>query len=64
MSWRSAPVGATIDEVTILPPGGAIVVRDLTHRGFVATLAAGLAATWDWFVGGVGEDAPAGEGRG
>ena len=31
-------VGATIEEVSILPPGGAIVVRDLTHRGFVATL--------------------------
>ena len=31
-------VGATIEEVTILPPGGAIVVRDLTHRGFAATL--------------------------
>ena len=31
-------LGATIVEVTILPPGGAIVVRDLTHRGFVATL--------------------------
>jgi formamidopyrimidine-DNA glycosylase len=31
-------VGATIEEVLVLPPGGAIVVRDLTHRGFVATL--------------------------
>jgi formamidopyrimidine-DNA glycosylase len=30
--------GAMIDEVTILPPGGAIVVRDLTHHGFVQTL--------------------------
>lgn len=32
-------VGTTIKKVEVLPPGGAIVVRDLTHRGFGAALA-------------------------
>jgi formamidopyrimidine-DNA glycosylase len=31
-------VGVSIVTVTIIPPGGAIVVRDLTHAGFGATL--------------------------
>lgn len=32
-------VGQTIAAVKVLPPGGPIVVRDLTHGGFEATLA-------------------------
>jgi formamidopyrimidine-DNA glycosylase len=32
-------VGRTIREVSVLLPGGPIVVRDLTHRGFAAVLA-------------------------
>src|SRR5512138_2265950 len=31
-------VGATIEEVMVLPPGGPIVVRDLTGRGFAEVL--------------------------
>ena len=31
-------VGATIERVEIVPPGGAIVVRDLTHGDFAAAL--------------------------
>ncbi|MBI5300729.1 MAG: Fpg/Nei family DNA glycosylase [Chloroflexi bacterium] len=31
--------GTTIDAVQVLPAGGAIVVRDLTHAGFVESLA-------------------------
>ena len=31
-------VGATIENVLVLPPGGAIVVRDLTQRGFAQEL--------------------------
>ncbi len=31
-------VGQTISEVQVLPPGGTIVVRDLTHGGFVSAL--------------------------
>lgn len=31
--------GQTITSVAVLPPGGAIVVRDLTHNGFAETLA-------------------------
>ena len=31
-------VGTTINAVNVLPPGGAIVVRDLTHAGFAETL--------------------------
>jgi formamidopyrimidine-DNA glycosylase len=31
-------VGKTLSEVVVLPPGGPIVVRDLTHSGFEATL--------------------------
>jgi len=32
-------VGQTIEKVEVLPPGGPIVVRDLTHSGFEAALA-------------------------
>jgi formamidopyrimidine-DNA glycosylase len=31
-------VGQAIQSVTVIPPGGVIVVRDLTHAGFAATL--------------------------
>jgi formamidopyrimidine-DNA glycosylase len=31
-------VGQTIAGVEVLPPGGPIVVRDLTHAGFAETL--------------------------
>jgi formamidopyrimidine-DNA glycosylase len=31
-------VGQVIQSVTVIPPGGIIVVRDLTHAGFAATL--------------------------
>ena len=31
-------VGRTITEVKVIPPGGAIVFRDLTHQGFEASL--------------------------
>ncbi len=31
-------VGTTIERTTIMPPGGAIVVRDLTHGDSVAAL--------------------------
>jgi formamidopyrimidine-DNA glycosylase len=31
-------VGATIESIAVLPPGGAIVVRDLTHLGFSGAL--------------------------
>lgn len=30
--------GTTIEHVTLVPPGDAIVVRDLTHRGFAQTV--------------------------
>ena len=37
-------VGATIEAVEVLPPGGPIVTRDLTQRGFEATMThAGIA---------------------
>src|SRR5512140_1304491 len=31
-------LGQTLTEVKVLPPGGNIVVRDLTHTGFESTL--------------------------
>jgi len=31
-------LGQTITEVKVIPPGGVIVVRDLTHGGFESTL--------------------------
>ena len=31
-------VGQTVAEVKVIPPGGPIVVRDLTHQGFEASL--------------------------
>ena len=35
-------VGRTIDAVQVLPPGGPIVVRDLTHQGFDEVLTSTL----------------------
>jgi formamidopyrimidine-DNA glycosylase len=37
-------VGQTITEVIVIPPGGPIVVRDLTHQGFEASLTGAVIA--------------------